>query len=79
MKVKNGSGKTLLKQLINSICELLNQIFLLVYNNTSFGVAISYGNCASPGTNLVALCSMCLSLSMFFAKYGFQIDTQYSR
>ena len=40
---------------------------------------VIYGKCANSGTNLVALCCIRSSLSMFLTKYEFQIETQYSK
>ena len=80
-KGENGSAETLFRWLINLYTPIRSPLCLWQYKEYKLRCCnlASYGKCDSPGTNLVALCCIRSSLSMFLAKYGFQIETQYSK
>ena len=79
--VNNGSGETLYKWLTIFYTSIKSPLCLLQNKESKSRCCslVSYGSCANSGTNLVALCCIRSSLSMFFTKNGFQIETQYSR
>ena len=80
-RVKNGSGETLFRWLINLYTSIRFPLCLWQYKEYKLRCydLASYGKCANSGTNLVALCCICCSLLMFLAKYEFQIEAQYSK
>ena len=77
----HGSGETLFRWLTNLYTSIRSPLSLRQYKEYKIRCCnlASYGKCANSGTNLVALCCIRSSLSMFLAKYGFQIETQYSK
>ena len=77
-KGENGSGETLFRWLINLYTSIRSPLCLWQYKEYKVILLCMVNVIVLVHTNLVALRCICSSLSMFLAKYGFQIETQYS-